>query len=431
MLRIIHLLPKRHILKTIGINTYHNLRTFLSEAYYCQEIWNQRLNNPLLQKINLEEFYYELEQKFTKTQQLNAIDIDVFANAVQGNQFGDELLDIVYKLRLTADTGNTPESTSHAVIRALLQFGKVEDLLNVLDDRLNYGIFLDYYTANLLMDTFWKSNQYAHGARIASQLMLQEELEHPLTNDFSLLHCYNYLKNPSGWPEYSPPSEPEEEVKIKVNYLRNPYDDEHFDLRSDKKMIGKTIFMISKSKQDPLNLSFQILGLALFGKDKEALDISKNVNVVLVKEILDLIPEDSKVKKAISELKLESDTNVGEILIKNVKHSVEKCSESDISKQCEMFEKWQQERVRLLEEQKQRLTTAKRLETIEDLKKALKDKEEKLWFFENEEKIDLDIEAKQKFYPRRWFGHRKRHRQIDTDYVPPEIMKKHSSGSIG
>ncbi|XP_066154516.1 small ribosomal subunit protein mS27 [Euwallacea fornicatus] len=430
MLQIIRLLPKRHFLKTIGVNTY-NLRTFLSEAYYCQEIWNQRLNSSLLQKINLEEFYYELDQKYAKTQQLNSIDIDVFANAMQGDQFGDELLDIVHKLRLTADTGNTSESTSHAVIRTLLQLGKIEDLLNVLDDRLNYGIFLDYYTANLLMDTFWKSKQYAHGSRIASQLMLQEELEHPLVNNFSLLHCYNYLKNPLGWPEYTLPPEPEEEVKIRVKYLRNPYDDEHFDLRNDKKIIGKTIFMISRSKQDPLNLSFQILGLALFGKDKEALDISKKVNVVLVKEILDLIPEDSKVKDAISELKTESDTDVGKILIENVKHSVEKYSESDISRQCENFEKWQQERTRLLQEQQHRLTTAKRLETIDDLKKALKDKEERLWFFENEEKIDLEIEAKQKFYPRRWFGYRKPRRQVDTNYVPPEVLKKHSSGNIG
>lgn len=198
MFKIIQVLPKRQILKQQGIEKYHNLRTFLSQSYYCEEVWNHRLNSPLLQKVNLEEFYYELDQRYHKTKQLNALDIDVFANAIQTDSFCNELLDIVHKLRLTADTCNTPESTSHAVVRVLLQYGRVEELLNALDDRLNYGLFLDYYTANLLMDTFWKSKDFVKGVRVASQLMLQEEYDHPLACDYSLLHCYNYLLNPEG-----------------------------------------------------------------------------------------------------------------------------------------------------------------------------------------------------------------------------------------
>ncbi|KAL1505475.1 hypothetical protein ABEB36_005039 [Hypothenemus hampei] len=399
------------------------IRTFLSNAYYCEDVWNQRLKSPVLQKVNLEELYYEIEQSFNKNRQLNALDIDIFANALQDESLYNELLDVVHKLRLTADTNNTLDSTSHAVVRALLQFGKIDDLLNALDDRLNYGLFLDYYTANILMDCFWKSKSYASGARVASQLMLQEEFEHPLSCNFSLLHCYNYLLNPVGWPEYVPPPEPEEEIKIRVKYIRNPYDDEHFDLRDAQKIVGKTLSMFSKNKSDPLHQSFRILGLVLFGKDEQAQKVITACNNPLYSEILKLVPKESSVHENLTNIKTVSD-NVQEILIENVKKSVENTSEKDISLQCEIFEKWCNDRSSRMEQQKERLRTAKRLQTVDDLQKILKDKEEKLWFFENEEQIDLEIDSRTKFYPKRWFGNKRPPKQVDAGYVPPEVQKK-------
>jgi len=35
-----------------------------------------------------------------------------------------------------------------------------ETLMRMLDDRLNYGLFTDYYLSNLLMDTFLKKENY-------------------------------------------------------------------------------------------------------------------------------------------------------------------------------------------------------------------------------------------------------------------------------
>ncbi|CAG9762880.1 unnamed protein product [Ceutorhynchus assimilis] len=406
MFKLIQLLPKRPLLHMKKARK--NARTFLSQAYYCEDAWRQRLNSPLLQKINLEEFYYELEQRYQKSRSLNALDIDIFANAIQNDQFCDEILDLVHKLRLTADTGNAPESMSHAVIRLLAQNQRFDDLLDALDDRLNYGLFLDYFTANLLMDIFWKAKKYAHGARVASQLMLQEELEHPLSNDLALLHCYNYLLKPEGWPVQEPPVEPEEEIKIRVKYLRNPWNDDHFDLREDKKIIGKTLAMIGKGKTDPLYQSFHILGLALYQKPYNNIPVT----TPLYKEILDLLPEPHT-------FETES-IDVNTKLIDNVKNSFTKTHQQDINQQCKIYQQWEQNRLKSMEDQKQRLHTAKRLENIKDLKQALKEKEEKLWFFENEEQIDLAIDAKTKFYPKRWFGHKKKPRHVDEGYIPPQ-----------
>ncbi|CAG9819462.1 unnamed protein product [Phaedon cochleariae] len=407
-----------------NINFNVNVRTFLSQAYYCQEVWDRRLNSPILQKVNLDDLYYELESRFLKTRQVSAVEVDIFANAVTDDTFVDELLDILYKLRLTADTGNTLNSTSHAVVRALLRCGKKDDLLNTLDDRLNYGLFLDYYTANLLMDSFYKSSDYASGARVASQLMLQEEYEHPITHSFALLHCYNYLLKPEGWPIPTPPEEPEEEVKVRVKFLRNPFDDDHFDLRDPKKIVGKTLAMFNKAKNDPLSNSFSILGWALFGKlDKveEFVTSCKKDNIVLYKEIIDLIPDDESIKNIVSEIKTQS-MDISKHLISELEKVVQTQSERDIAEQCEVFSKWESQRVQALEDQKEKLSRAKRLETLENLKKSMQEKETKLWFFENEEKIELEIEAglEKMVAPKT----KKKVVKEEQNYVPPEVWSK-------
>lgn len=391
------------------------IRNFLSQAYSCNEVWEQRLNNPILQKIKLDEFYYDLDQKYQRTSKISAIDVDLFANNVIDDNHLDELLDLVHKLRLTEDSCNTLESTAHAVIRILINCDKTEELLNVVDDRLNYGIFLDYYTGNLLLDKFWKNKDYLSGTRVASQFMLQEDFNHSITSALSLLHCFKFLQNPVGWPEPIKPEEPEDEVKIRVKYLRNPYNDEHFDLRDVFKVVGKTIAYISKNKENALDKSFHIVGLKLFGKDQLVEELLGKVKKPLCKEVIDLLPDDKKL-----DLPTYS-TNVDKELEERVKIAEKEVAEKDVSKQCEIFNNWEVERKAAIDAQILKLKTAKRLSDIEELQKELQKKEQKLWFFENEEQIDLDIDGKKIFYRKRWFGKKKKPRIIDTDYVPPEV----------
>ncbi|KAJ8949680.1 hypothetical protein NQ314_008141 [Rhamnusium bicolor] len=431
MFKVLNPFLKQCTLKKLNYNNYQkfNIRTFLSQAYYCHEIWEHRLNNPVLQKVNLEELYYELDQRYQKTQQISAVDVDIFANAITNESYVDEVLDLVHKLRLSADTGNMLNSTSHAVIRALTQCGKKEDLLNALDDRLNYGLFLDFYTTNLLLDIYWKNKDFTSGARVASQLMLQEEFDHPLSNSLSLLHCYNYLFGPKDWPQYPKPEEPEEEVKIRVKYIRNPYDDDHFDLRDPNKIVGKTLAMFTNSKNDPLNKSLNILGLVLYNKQnlvKEVIKECTTKNLVLYKEIIDLIPENYESKEEVKSLNTKS-ADIQNLLKTNVENSVQEMSEGDIAKQCKTYSEWEANRINALEEQRKRRLTAKRLADVEDLKAALKEKETKLWFFDNEEQIELDIETKRVYYPKRWFGKMKTAKNIDEDYVPPEVHAKQTN----
>ncbi|XP_060530610.1 uncharacterized protein LOC132704556 [Cylas formicarius] len=424
MLTVFKIFSKQRFVRRLDISNYNNFRTFLSQAYYCNEVWDQRLRHPILQNVRPEELYLELDQSFQKSRSISPVRVDIFANVVKDDSFADELLDLVHKLRLTANTGNTLESTTHAVMRILLKWNKVEDLLSALDDRLNYGLFLDYYTANLLLDTFWKNEQYANGALVSSFLMLQEELDHPLTCGLSLLHCYKYLLNPKHWLERKQPEEPEEEIKVRVKYIRNPFDDDHFDLTNPDKIMGKTLAMISKSKHDILHQSFHILGLALYDKPDKVTEYCKKVQSSLIKEVIDLIPKDNSSNNVVASLKTHSE-DVNQLLNNLTKKAYQETSEKDISDQCLIFDKWEQERIRAFQLENEQLLRAKRLAEIEELQIQLKKKEEKLWFFENEEKIDFKIQSNMIDMPTDTQEEKKSITvTADEDYVPPEVQAK-------
>jgi small subunit ribosomal protein S27 len=70
------------------------------------------------------------------------------------------LEDLVHRLRLSENASKMLPATPHSLIRTFLATEHTDALLRVLNDRLNYGVFPDHYTANLLMDTFLKKKLF-------------------------------------------------------------------------------------------------------------------------------------------------------------------------------------------------------------------------------------------------------------------------------
>lgn len=87
----------------------------------------------------------------------------------------------------------------------------------------------------------------------------------------------------------------------------------------------------------------------------------------------------------------------------------------------QIYEDWCTIRAEKLNEELERLQRAQRLSNIEQVTKDMITEEQKLWFFENEDKLDLQIESKIVRYPKRWFGKKKKPRVIDVNYIPPEV----------
>lgn len=87
-----------------------------------------------------------------------------------------------------------------------------------------------------------------------------------------------------------------------------------------------------------------------------------------------------------------------------------------------MFQQWTEVREKRLEEQIKRLDRAKRIEAIDHKQKDLQEEEQKLWFFENEDAIDLEIEEKEQSTDSNL--KKKTSKAVDDDYIPPEILPK-------
>ncbi|XP_052861231.1 28S ribosomal protein S27, mitochondrial [Anopheles cruzii] len=433
-------------------------RTFLSEAYQCREAWNARLATPILAKVDLDTLYYDLEQRFQQRNKISAIDIDIYANKLVDETHVDEIADLLYKFRLTEETSNTLDSTHHALVRNYLEHRCYGQLIEVLNNRLGYGIFLDNYSANLTLDQLIKGQEFRHAARIATLVALQEDFSNPITRSLSLYGCYRYTKTPDAehFDDLAPAEAPvgdqtggqkkkkKDEIKIRVKFLRNEFFDDHFDLKNSQQLLGKTFIELSRSYGGVSNLigaSCELLGLALYRKYDVGLEFVANLQDQQINsEVLQIVRgvleketnKDDEKRAAFSDAidKIEASgcklnkESFEKLILELVHKSVTENEPSQIETQKKVYSDWCALRQQRLDEELERLQRAKRLKDIEQMSVELEKEEQKLWFFENEDKLDLEIDSKRVFYPKRWFGKKKKPRTVDVDYVPPEVRQR-------
>lgn len=431
----------------------YSRRTFLSEAYSCQEAWKHRLTTPVLAKVDHEALYYELEQKFHQKAKVSAIDIDIYANKLLDDTHIEEAADIMHKFRLTEETSNALDSTQHAIVRNYVEHSHYSELIELLNNRIGYGVFLDDYTANLTLDRLITTNEFKWAARIATILGLQENFTHPITRSLAVYACYRFVK--SGEIDNfddivtAPTEEPaegkkkkKEEIKVRVKFIRNEYFDDHFDLTNSKLLLGKTLYILGLQEGGIIGNSCKLLGLVLYEKYSKALEFVKACgDVEISQEIVELAKvflekADTKEDKYYLELvDLLRSTSCGmklnsgsfeKLLIDNVTQSVAGNEKQQIEEQTKIYSDWCQVRQQRLEEELARLQRAKRIQVLEKTARELEQEEQKLWFFENEDKIDLQIDSKKVFYPKRWFGKKKKPRAVDEGYIPPEARQRYN-----
>lgn len=324
-------------------------RSFLTDAYKCDEVWQERLECSLLKKVEPELLYHKLSTSLDNdTKQISAIDLDIFANSLTDKTYLDELENLMLKFRLSAQSGTLLPSTHHAVIRLFLASKNISDLIRILNDRLNYGIFPDYYLNNLLMDTFLKENNFRNAAVIASNQMLQEEFDNDITRTMGLYSCLKYITNPTDWDEVkvevseeNDNDDDEEEKRVRVDYIRNPYFDDHFDLKDGDHLVGKTMFAMSKTDNTVMGNSFKAIGLTYYNRWNELDSYLKNLTNPVFSETVELanavidkrMPENAeKLKDAFAKLKIDN-KSLSEESKNAVNEAVNKNEEKEIQLQ--------------------------------------------------------------------------------------------------
>jgi len=333
-------------------------RTYLSDGYKLNQEWSQRLTTSILQKINSENLYVDLSTKFQQKKKLTAIDVDIYLNKADERNV-EEAADLLQKLRMTSQAHKLLDSSQHAFIR--LSQNHTETLFSVLNSRLDYGVFLDNYTVNLLMDSFIKEKNFMLAARIATLQMLQEDMSHSITKYLSLYSCYKFSDNLETFIDLIPPAPIEvekvvqppskkkkEEIRKRVGYLRNPYSDDHFDLTNTNHLIGKTFLYLADEIQkddEILANSCSLLGYSLYEKYEEGSEfLEKSKQQPFYKEILEKVntfgtklenldEHGQKFYDSVKNVSNQKEAKIDEVIESFIKKAVSENESKDIEEQ--------------------------------------------------------------------------------------------------
>lgn len=336
-------------------------------------------------------------------------------------------------------------SSHHAFVRLMLEDDALlEQLVEVLSKRVEYGIFPDQFTYNLLLDRLLDTGRLEEAAKVAVLRMLQEDFDSLIGNYLSLKAVGDYLRTGEIKPElFSEPKpeadeenaegdEDEEEVEyVRIPYLRNPFFDDHFDIKDTTSLIGKTFYLVGNAIGDSnreLSDNCVLYGLALYKRWTQALEfLNSNLNTLrLSDDLCELI------EKFVTSQKIE-DSNAGELLdkLKNCKGRTGKTLEQSIEAAVSTIGQLEIDEIVKLKDvlrafakgretkMKQDLDDLLKLEMIEAIrekKQEFKNRETKLYFFENIENFKLlEHEAKVKI------KEAEDSMKIEVDYVPPTL----------
>jgi len=370
-------------------------RSIVSHNFQIKDDWDKRLEAPIFKKIKMGEYFFELEKKFTNEYKGSAIDVDIFANNVSTDTQTEHMEELIHKLRRTPHTVHTPDSTHHAAVRAMLEYGEVEHLVKMLDDRLNYGVFMDEFSAILVLDKLLEMGENGAAARCASQLMLQEE-NYSLPIALGNLGCWRYFSSGRQAPWFYPEEitvddDPDEVIRVRVPVVPNNYKDNHFDLRDPDHILGKTLIYFNLGREDVVGRSLSILGQHLYG-DSDAV-VKLLASGETVQPVLDWLSstcaDNEPIKLALAAAK-SSHVDVDAVLVEECRHLEADSSGHLIQQQKQIYNTWIENREAELERQYDLMQREGRIEAIQQTKASLQQDEEKLFFFDNLDNFEME-----------------------------------------
>ncbi|VIO96724.1 conserved hypothetical protein [Brugia malayi] len=430
-------------------------RHLLSKKFALNEEWNSR--HRALSELGVEggyEWITAVQKKFISAGLASAVDVDAAVCIAEELDQLDDVLKIVYKLRHIETTGRMLPSTEYALIRLLLKHHKTDILLAILADPINYGIFLNEHSACLVIDSFLEAGKITDAARIASCVMLQEMFQSTLLN---WLCIYSSLR----WTELSVeqrvfeklPSldyivgtesnikdvDDEHEMIFKFPYLKNEYNDMHFDLTDPDQLIGKNLLWFSNCV--PLNEkevgNIRLIGSVFFGNYVLANQLLQTTNIFSsvaticqskLQQITIKTDDVRKLETIVDKVERNTDEKLSDMIIKHLK-TVQNVEEKNLMEiQRNIFLNWRQNRADLIKAQVETLDLKLRLKETCEGRQKLRDRWEMLNFFENRLKWE-DMAAVKAEFLKAEEGKRKSKEDLEREYISEVFHNKSAKKS--
>lgn len=426
----------RHFISLRKLSTTTSLgRPRLSSDYKSKELWDSRFNCKYLTDS---QAIKAINSKIAAKDQLDELEVDIFINvsAPRTDEIAQlrESADILKRFRRSPRAHLLIPSTQHGVCRLFLDSERLTSLVSMIEQRVDYGIFPDPIILNLCFDAALEQDNLSLASRLAAHIMLQEDFgENFISDVFSLYSVAKYIESKPDFQQWSTPSisadpifmpessgdgktmletslgdgdEEEEDQYIRIPFLRNPYNDQHFDLTNPRVICGKTLSMLASQFSSDMELVHQLrlLGSVLQGEWNDSMTISEecvqsNIKAGCTKELakfyienLHGLPEPSVGDREALLVNIEKLNSAGEPISAyadektNEFSSIEAkdldCLRSDIIK-------WSERRDAIRKTADEWAERQRIIEEIRKKKEEIKRKEQYLYFYDNLRKKTL------------------------------------------
>lgn len=198
-------------------------------------------------------------------------------------------------------------------------------------------------------------------------------------------------------------------------------------------MISLSLNEHTANLKDAAN-NIALLGFVINGRIEDAEKHLSQFEKIINKDILQLCHKlvDSLNGENSTNLKQQLDSAISQckqnntfsdILDSNVKLAVKNFEPKLVSEYTNNYKEWKTIYQSAIEKQSQVQDVGQRVENIERTLTELQQSRQSLWFFENREDIDIEIYKKKTYYPKRWFGKKKKPKTVDAFYVPPSVSR--------